>query len=388
MAPRRGGRLLGAALLGGALLISMACGGGTTASAPAAVAPANAPASDDPTAPLKRDLEIKVLPAMSQPLSALVQEQPWYRELTPEGARLAEAVLRCEKAAKRRGETASVLDMLTYATEQGWYGDGLDERELKGLTGVFDAYARSLADMDSPPVGSVLASTLRLGLFETVNLRETGEMVVLVSAQSEAAGRRALALTIEALPPVENVVGKYPYQFLHVVVTDELPEHVLGVSMNEFIAIGSNVVQSYVVVHELTHSTMYGIFPLWFEEGLAHFLENYQTGSLGLAERKYTNELNLLRRDIRLDLRPKRYTATDQYAERAQGFLFMKALFDIEGIEGLSQTIRALRTRTYSDQDLLRALVAQAPTDQQPLVTQMLCQRVLGSTRDFCSPGQ
>jgi hypothetical protein len=172
-------------------------------------------------------------------------------------------------------------------------------------------------------------------------------------------------------------------------VTDELPDHILGVSINEYIALGKDVVESYVVVHELTHSVMYGIFPTWFEEGMAHFLENYQTGSLDTGVREYTAELQFLRRDHRLDLRPKRgYNALDEYAERAQGFLFLKALYDIEGIEGMSKTIRDLRTRTYSDQELLRALVASAAADKQAAVSQMLCQRVLGSTRDYCNPAQ
>jgi hypothetical protein len=211
-------------------------------------------------------------------------------------------------------------------------------------------------------------------------------MVLLVSAKESTVGAKALSMSVESLPKIEAIVGAFPYRFLHVQVIELLPYHA-GVSYNEFIGLSPNWVDPGTVAHEITHSTLYGIFPLWFEEGLAHFIEYYLTGTLDAGVREHTADLRSIGRDARLDLRKRQtYTDRDALAERWQGFLFLKGVFDIEGIEGLSKTIRALRTRTFTDQELVNRLVQEAPLEQQAKLSQLICERVIGTTRNFCVP--
>ncbi|MPZ50586.1 MAG: hypothetical protein GEU75_15030 [Dehalococcoidia bacterium] len=314
---------------------------------PSARTPAPTRAPD--TQALRDAAETRYLAAMSPRLAELVRAQPWFETMTEAQLDLVIAIQKCEKDALRRGEEASVPEILHFASEQGWYQDGLDERESLALAGIYDAYARSLADENAPPIGRVLSTSLKLGLFEVLQLPETGRMVVVVSSPDLELGQEALRLTVEALPKVEQLAGAYPYNFLHVQVTPDLPLYILGVSYNEFIAVSDVAVEAGVVIHEVTHSTLYGIFPIWFEEGMAHFMEYHLTDELSEGAGLYTQNLTQIRRDPRLDIRAARpQTTVDYLAERARGFLFLKGLYDIGGIDGISAMIRELRTHTYA----------------------------------------
>jgi hypothetical protein len=341
-----------------------------------------------PVPDYRRTAETQYLPAMSPELAALVKSQTWFNELSKPGLDLIAEIQKCEKDAQRRGETGSVRSMLAFAAEQPWYSDGLDERETMALRGVFQAYGRSLADDNAPPVGTVLSTTLRSGLFEVLDLPETGNMVLLVSAKDAALGRKALGLAVDATPKVEGILGKFPYSFLHIEVTDDLPEIYAGLSYNEFIALATDSVDARTTIHEITHSTLYGIFPTWFEEGLAHFVEHYLTDSLRAGVREYTDDLRLVRRDPRLDIRNRGATILDELAERAQGFLLLHGIFELHGIESFSNTIRLLRTKTFNDQDLVRMLVEHSPPEKQRAMSQIICERVVGTLRNYCAPAQ
>ena len=377
---RRGLALLVAAA---PILLLAACAGGQT-TPPDPTLPAATPTSVAEA--LHSEAESSYLPYMTPALQSVVREQPWYQQLTPLGLDLVAAIQRCERAAHRNGQPIAVAEILKFASEQAWYTDGLDDRETKALTAAFRAYLESLNDDNAPAIGPVLAPTLRHGLFEVVALDETGEMVLLLTATDAATGAATLASAVDALPRVEAIVGAFPYEFLHIQITP-LPAAYAGLSYNEFIALSPDWLDQATIVHEITHSTLYGIFPLWFEEGLAHFIEYYLAGTLEDGVSESMGQLHRLGRDARLDLRPTAvYSSQDQLAERAQGFLLIKSIFDIQGIEGLSSTIRALRTQTFGDQDLLRTIVGVAPPAQQERLNQLLCDRVLGTTRDYCAP--
>jgi hypothetical protein len=191
---------------------------------------------------------------------------------------------------------------------------------------------------------------------------------------------------VQYAQPIEQLIGKFPYRFLHLTVTKDLPEEVLGLSYNEFIAIRDDSVEPYVIVHEITHSTLYGIFPTWFEEGLAHFTEYHLTSTLAAGKAEMSSELRSLRFDPQLDLRPNAsYTWVDEYLERARGFLFLNGVYEIQGPESFSILIRQLRTRNYGDQDLLRALTQQGPTEKQPQMRQLVCQSFIGVRNLSCA---
>jgi hypothetical protein len=207
----------------------------------------------------------------------------------------------------------------------------------------------------------------------------------MVTATDVALGRQALEIATNALPEVEVLVGAFPYTFLYIIVTDELPEIYAGVSYDEFIALALDAVDGPTIVHEIGHSTLYGIFPTWFEEGFAHFLEYYLTSSLEEGVAYFSEELVYLEREPYLDLRPRNIYAFEDYvAERAQGFLFLEGVYEIRGIEGMASVVRSFRSQTFNDQDLLRAIVEQGGSDERRALRQLVCDQVLGARRNYC----
>ena len=363
-------------------LLLAACAESTTPqppTSPATSVSASPPAAPTSTQSLRAQADSQLLPRLNPALADFITVQAWFEEVSEDEYQLIEAIHASEVSAKRRGEEASILAILEFAAEQPWYVDGLAGSETQGLMGLFLAYSESLSDNFAPAIGPLLSSTLRASLFETVSLEESGNVVLLVAADDPELGSRALTLATLALPLVEEVTGPYPYRFLFIEITEELPEFYAGVSRDEFIALSTNYVDAATVVHELAHSTMYGLFPIWFEEGFAHFLELYLTDSLELGVTAYRADLAALDKDPRLDLTIFRLNSfEDVLAERAQGLLFLNGLYEIEGIEGLTRMVRALRTKTYTDQSLLRAIVEQGSPDNQERLSLLICQGVIG----------
>jgi hypothetical protein len=153
------------------------------------------------------------------------------------------------------------------------------------------------------------------------------------------------------------------------------------------LALSPDAVDGETVIHEITHSALYGIFPLWFEEGFARFVGHYLTHSLDEGVRLYTEHLRLLRRESRLNIGPRPgYNEVDYLAERDQGFLFFKAIYDLKGTEAVVQTIRSLRNKTSSDQELIRTLAQSAGQQHQVQSRQYVCQREVGTTHNYCAP--
>lgn len=336
----------------------------------------------------RKAAEAQVLPGLTPVLASLVKEQRWFGEMSPAQLEMLRAMQACEKAAIRRGEGASVPEILRYASEQGWYADGLSDREAKGLGGVFAAYSESLTDDNAFVIGGVLSATIRDASFEVLNLPETGELVIIVSSGDAALGAKALGLAVDAFPKIEALTGKYPFKFLHVTVTTELPVILAGVSYDEFIALDTKAVDASTMIHEMAHSILFGQFPLWFEEGFAHFTEFLLTDALEKGARQYTLDLSRLRRTKQLDIRSRTSLATlhGQLAERAQGFLFIKGVHDIMGAETFSRVIRTLRTRTYNDQDIIRALLENTPPELEARMRQHVCESIVGTARSYCVP--
>jgi hypothetical protein len=187
---------------------------------------------------------------------------------------------------------------------------------------------------------------------------------------------------------VESVVGAYPYHFVHIEIVALGPIYA-GLSYNEFIEIDPEAIDRETTIHELTHSTLYGIFPLWFEEGMAHFVQHYLTGSLEEGTRLYSGHLRQLARDQRLDLRYRTsYTFADEIAERAQGFLFISAFHDAQGIDGVVETLKPLRKQTFNGngQDLIAEMARLGSAETQAKTAKVICEHTIGARRDYCVP--
>jgi hypothetical protein len=336
----------------------------------------------------RRQAEQSILPKMSQPLADLVRAQPWFQEMTPAKLSLVSMVLKCEQAARQQGEPMAAMDALRLASDQGWYSDGLDDREATGLSEVFDAFALSFTKLGDATAEAVLGSTLRFRTFDVVNLPETGDKVVIIDSQDEALGRKALDIVTTYLPKIEEFAGKFPYPFIYVEVTPDFPEELYGLSYDEFIGVNSKNVDVNTLSHELTHSTVYGHFPTWFEEGLAYYIGAYMSGQLEQDARLALMDLSLLHAPNKVDIfNYHLYTEWDYLTEIRTGFLFVKSLVDVEGMDGLSQTVKSMRSKTYSDNELVSAILQLAPLDLQGQIRKLLCERIVGTTRNYCVAG-
>jgi hypothetical protein len=140
-------------------------------------------------------------------------------------------------------------------------------------------------------------------------------------------------------------------------------------------------------VHELTHSTMYGSFPIWFEEGFAHFVEFYMTETLDEGISRFQDDLAYLGFDEKLYVGPYRDPSVEGYlAERMEGFLFMNGVYELNGIEALIGTIQEIRTKSLNDQELLRVFVAHGSKDEQQRMEDFFCENVVGTSRNYCPP--
>jgi hypothetical protein len=384
----------GLSLVLGALLslLLVACGsaGGDSAKAPATATITPRPASTaTPQAEgLKRQAEQTQLPRMTQALADLVRKQAWFQDMSPVKLNLLANLLTCEQAARAHGEPGSVADALQFASEQGWYADGLDDHEAKGLSEVLAAYALSFTKEGAPAVGTTLGTTLRNQTFDTVTLPETGDKVVIVASKDQRLGQKALELATDYLPKIEAIAGKFPYPFIYIEVTPDYPDELLGTSYDEFIGVNYKSVENNTLAHELTHSTVYGVFPTWFEEGFAYFMGNYLSDQVDKFTKTATAELQKMGADNKVDIiNHGIYTDWDYYAETRRGFLFVKSIFDIEGIDGLSKTVKSLRSKTYNDNELLAAIMTYAPANLQTQLRKLFCDRVKGATRNYCVGG-
>jgi hypothetical protein len=371
-----------------ATLLLASCGGGSEPIAP--TVPPDAPlaptASSTETARQLIDTaEANYLSHMTVEMNDLVRSQAWFENLTQDHVDLIAAIMRTERAAKAKGEEDSVLDMLTFASEQPWYSDGLDVDEARGLRGAFEAYGKSLTNKYGPTIGPVLASTLEYGLFKAVDL-QGGELIVVVAADDPEVGRTVLEKATGWLPKIEELVGPYPYSFLYLMVTD-LGDIYAGLSNDEFIALSPDYVDDQTIVHELTHSTMYGSYPIWFEEGFAHFLEFYMTDTLDEGISRNMDDLAYLGFDTALHVGPYRDPSVAGYlAERMEGFLFMNGVYELNGIDALIGTVREIRTKSLNDQELLRVFVAYGTTEEKRRMEQYFCENVIGTSRNYCPP--
>ncbi|HEU0073563.1 MAG TPA: hypothetical protein VFS30_06090 [Dehalococcoidia bacterium] len=361
-----------------------ACGGGGEPVAP--TVPANAPLAPTPNATetarrLIDTAESEYMAHMTVELHDLVRSQPWFGNLTQDHVDLIAAILRTERAAKAKGEADSIVEMLTFASEQGWYGDGLEIGEARGLRGAFEAYEKSLTNKYGPTIGPVLATTLEYGLFEAIDL-EGGELIVVVSADDPEVGRTVIEKALNWLPQIEELVGPYPYSFLHLMVTD-IGEVYAGLSYDEFIAIAPDYVDDETIVHELTHSTMYGSYPAWFEEGFAYFVGYYMTDTLEENVQLAKDALG----GTWLYVGAYRDTSDIGFLrEQIEGMLFMNGVYEINGIDALIGTVRQIRTKSLSDQELLRTFVSYGTGEEQRRMEAYFCENVVGTSRNYCPP--
>jgi hypothetical protein len=196
-----------------------------------------------------------------------------------------------------------------------------------------------------------------------------------------------LALVVENLPRVEEMVGKYPYPFLYVEVNTEIESEFYGLSFDEFVFIAPAGITAGWIVHETTHTTVYGLFPTWFEEGLAYVAQEHLTRDLSSPIRSLASTAPA--RGAWLDVQNYGYYTEGHWIiEQAGGLLLLKAIYEIEGYDAFSATVKALRTRTYNDNELLVRILELAPEEKRNEIRKLYCDRVVGTTRNYCVSGQ
>ena len=132
---------------------------------------------------------------------------------------------------------------------------------------------------------------------------------------------------------------------------------------------------------------MYGSFPIWFEEGFAHFGEFYMTETLEDGVARNREDLEFLGFDAALYVGFYRDPSFEGYlAERMQGFLFMNHVYEMNGIDALIATVREIRTKSLSDQELLRVFVGYGTSEERNRMEEHFCQNVVGTSRNYCPP--
>lgn len=328
---------------------------------------------------LKKSAEARILPGLQPTMQEWVRTQEFYAELSQPEFDMLDTLRTTERISIKHGAETRLMDTLKLVIDQPWVQDGFNDDEAKNVNGLLLAYEQSLEDPYAPDIGPIMESTIRANLMQTLSLPETGSVTVLVGTDYPELGQPAFQLMLTELPKIEALVGKYPYPFLYVWVTD-LGDYIAGISRDEFIGLSPDYVEAETVAHEITHATLYGLFPTWFEEGFAYFMEAYATEAIGTKAAFHKENLAAQRTTQKLDLKGKfdherrSYTAT-----LSQGFLFFNGLHDIEGIDGLGRIVRALRSKTYTnDNELIRAIVANSTPENQQRVQEYLCATVIG----------
>jgi hypothetical protein len=338
--------------------------------------PTATPAPIDP----KKNAESRLFTSMKPAMVEYVRAQPWFAEVTLDEYRLIEELRAAGQTAQKHGTEPALMSLVRLAADQPWAQDDLDEQEAKGFKAVLEAYQEGLEDRYEIDVSMALPSTLKGAFFKTVPLPESGEVTVLVSSDVERLGPQAFSLAVETLPKVESIVGKYPYPFLFIWITS-LDGYAAGLSRDEFIWIDPADLDVDTMAHEMTHATVYGIFPTWFEEGFAYFMGFFHSGSMEAREREFRTGLASNRLDTRLDLNARfgHSLETAYISSLAQGFLFFKGIYDIEGFEGMGKIIRALRSKTFgNDNELVREITANGRAETRDQLRQFVCANVTG----------
>ena len=67
------------------------------------------------------------MPALRPALTEFIRAQAWYAEVTPAEYAMLETLRDTDKTAQRYGTTATFMDALNLAGQQGWYTDGFDD---------------------------------------------------------------------------------------------------------------------------------------------------------------------------------------------------------------------------------------------------------------------
>lgn len=333
---------------------------------------------------LRKTAEQRLFPAMKPALVEFIRNQEFFAEVTPVEYTMLETFRDTGKTAEKFGTETVFMDTLRLATEQTWYTDGFDDNEAKHMTALFRAYQssltiRKLGKFDQ--IGSQMASSIRGNYFYVTNLPEHGEVTVIVTADPkyESMARNTLMMAVDNLPKVEAIVGEFPFDFVHIRITD-LEDGVGGTELKEFVILSPKYITTEVVSHELTHATLHGVFPVWFEEGLAYFVGRTMEGSSERYEAEYVALLNSVRLPRKLDLSLKFDHSSFGYSSALiQGFLFFKGLNDLIGPDQLGVLLRALRGKTFANEnELFRAIVTNSQPDKQQAVQAYLCGAVLG----------
>jgi hypothetical protein len=74
------------------------------------------------------------------------------------------------------------------------------------------------------------------------------------------------------------------------------------------------------------------------------------------------------------------------FREQVEGMLFMNGVVEMNGIDALIGTVRQVRTKSLSDQELLRAFVSYGTTEEQRRMEEYFCENVIGTSRNYCPP--
>ncbi len=311
-----------------------------------------------------------LIEGMDPRMREALQDEPWLADdeatvSLVQGIAMADASYR--QASRDRTDLVHPAAILTAARSEAWYAEGLDASTKSLLNAVFRSYAGGMEDSRSPDLAPALVETLRENRYAYVALPGGARRLVVVAALDGDSASRALGAIDEYLPALDRFAGPMPASdpdYLTVVVAPGF-QPCLARPASFAIFLGPSCLTADGVMHEVAHIYFGGCYPDWFTEGIAVFLAEYVTGRLDsyydAVERSpvAADGNGLIREASCLSGEPRDY-------EALAGFVFLKATDDILGDDRMQAFVQSVRGQQHSGQELLDALLAQAPKDRRP----------------------
>jgi hypothetical protein len=268
------------------------------------------------------------------------------------------------------------MRILGAAAEQDWYRDSLTNADQHMVIAILQRYVL-LADLvGRTQIGDPAEALVRALNYEThrhMPLRTSGWITILASSEEEALAREAFRILEIHLPVLDRVLGPLTMDTLTVLVGRIQANGVCGEASGASIYfLRLDCVGHYVTVHELTHLYLGGAYPTWYTEGVAYFWASFQTGLLrgNYVDRPLRDQIS---GELPLVLLEDR--GSHDITQYVAGLLFLEAVYDVIGYEGMTSLSRNLRS-TATGQHILNEIRVLTPPNKRATMEQVIARHV------------
>jgi hypothetical protein len=324
---------------------------------------------------------------MAPELQAVVRHQPWLQPPIDSDTLALIGAISATTTADFIGlpiaegdpsETAAFVDRVGSLP---WVVDGLDQREKLVVAAAFRSAAEYTDFLISreTPLGERLTrgpradrklewkpiqDALERGRFDIVLLPRVGWRVVLAIGPDDE-GRRALEAVAASIVEIEELIGTYPHHQLLLVVDPPFDmANAAAAALESMIFFKPERTSRVVAAHELVHIYADSLFPpLWLQEGLAIFLSNHLQGDI--EDVFLTVSQNLVSAEAAGFLDCLGDPEGQERVGRAVGFLFLKEIYDLAGLEPVSKMAQAMRANHFITVDAITKIRSYVPEQKK-----------------------